>query len=128
MAKDTAPQAEEDIQWDHIPTGLGREWDFERDGALVGNYLGERRVETTKVESGEAFALEFALRSDPTDMVLVWKSSELASAFDKDMATGTTLIAIGDLVRITALGRDNFTGADGKPRQIKRYKVEAAKR
>ena len=126
MAK--APDTATEPEFELIPTGLGRVWDFERDGAMVGNFLGEREVPTTKVDAGMAFALEFALRSNPDDIVILWKSSELASAFDVDPATGTSLIHPGDLCRINYLGRDQFTGADGKPRQIKRYKVEAAKR
>lgn len=109
-------------EWETIPTGgLGDEWDFDRDGVLIGNYLGSREVETEKIESGKATAHLFAPVTDPDRIVFVWESAEIATAFSGD------LIRVGDKVRVTFLGIRQFTGKKG-PQQIKQYKVEAAKR
>lgn len=120
MAKDAAATAETPIdEWDTVNTGsIGEEWDFERDGPLTGNFLGLRTVETQKVESGEAIAIQFAPISDPDSVVFIWMSADLAAFEDGGM------FAIGDRVRITYLGRKQFTGADGKPRQLKQYRVQ----
>lgn len=115
--------ADDGDEWETIPTGsLGEEWDFERNGALVGNFIGSREVETQKIESGRATAYQFAPVADPDAIVFVWGSAEIEAAFTSD------LIRVGDKVRITYLGERAFTAADGKPRRIKQYKVEAAKR
>lgn len=127
MAKtDPAPTAQEpdSTEWETVQIGLGREWDFTRDGALVGNYLGSSVVETQKVESGEATAYRFAVTGEE---VFVWGSSEIVSAFSR-MIPGTDdpIIAIGDKVRVEYLGRDSFTDANG-PKQIKRYRIAIPK-
>ena len=124
---DAAIDADAD-EWENIPTGgLGEEWDFEQSGTLIGNYLGSRDVETPKVESGKATAHQIAPHDAPDTIVFVWESAELAGAF-KVGDDGTSLIRVGDRIRITFLGRRNFVGADGKPRQIKQFKIDAAKR
>ncbi len=132
MAKDTATAPEIDapeagaMEWETVQTGLGREWDFERDGALVGNFLGVQSVETTKVDSGEATAYLFRSRAENED-VFVWGSSEIVKAFDRSIPdTNDPIIAIGDLVKVEYLGRESFTGAKG-PQQIKRYRVQIPK-
>lgn len=127
MAKDTTLVGEEAIEWETLSTGsLGTEWDFDRDGALVGHFAGTRTVPTEKVESGEATAYLFHPVSNLDDQVFVWGSSEIVAAF-APLPDGSTLIREGDLVRIAFLGRDQFTGQDGKPRQVKRYKVQVPK-
>lgn len=127
MAKDTgtvaAPaSADTGDEWETVNTGsIGEEWDFERDGPLTGNFLGLRTVETTKVESGEATAIQFAPISAPDEIVFVWMSADLKAFEDSDM------FAVGDRVRISYLGRKQFTGEDGKPRQLKQYRVQVPK-
>lgn len=105
-------------EWDTIGGGIGDEWDFDRDGALVGNFLGSRIVETTKVESGQATAYQFAPRVAPDTVVFVWGSYEIESALSGD------LVRVGDLVRISYLGTRQFTGQDGKPRVVKQFRVQ----
>jgi hypothetical protein len=123
-----ATEAADNDEWETIPTGsLGNEWDFDRDGALIGNYLGSRTVETAKLESGEATAHLFAPIGDPESVVFLWESADLAGAFRVD-GDGTSLIRVGDKVRVTFLGERAFTAANGQPRRIKQYRVEAAKR
>lgn len=134
MATDTASQKRQSIpepdgvEWENLPGGgLGDEWDFERDGTLIGHFIGTQDVETQKVESGHATAVQFAPINEPDALVFVWASSEL-SQFTATDEHDMPLVAVGSLVKIQYLGRDNFTGADGKPRQIKRYRVQSAKR
>lgn len=116
------------IEWETIPSGsLGEEWDFSHAGPLVGQYIGSREVETQKIESGSATAHQFAPLDAPESIVFLWESADLAGAFHV-AEDGTTLIRVGDIVRVTFLGERAFTSADGQPRRIKQYRVEAAKR
>lgn len=131
MAKDavTAPANSstdfDPSEWETLQAGLGREWDFDRDGMLVGNFLGTATVETRKVDSGEATAYLFSVGGED---VFVWGSSEIVNVFDRKAPdSDDPIIAVGDRVAIEFLGRDQFTGDDGKPRQIKRYKVRIPK-
>ena len=125
-AEEPAANAPESTEWETVQVGLGREWDFDRDGALIGNFLGVQTVETLKVDSGEANASLFRSRAENED-VFVWGSSEIVKAFARTIPdTDDPLIAIGDLVRIEYLGRESFTGAKG-PQQIKRYRVAIPK-
>lgn len=111
----------EGTEWETIPTGsLGNEWSF-HDGPLVGHYLGSRVVETTKVDSGEAVAHQFAPLDNPDDIVFLWESHDLS-------ALSGEMIRVGDLIRVSFLGERAFTSKDGQPRRIKQYKIEAAKR
>lgn len=110
-------------EWETIGGSLGTEWNFERDGTLVGNFLGIVDKETNKVESGHAAAIQFAPEGDPDNVVFIWASSELSMFTGGE---GSDLVRVGDRVRITFLGRDQFTGDRG-PQQIKRYRVQAAK-
>lgn len=113
----------DNADWETVNTGsLGNEWDFERDGPLVGHFLGSRVIETTKTQSGEATALQFAPVANPDDIVFIWESADLGIFSDTD-----SIIRVGDLVRIAYLGRRQFTAADGTPRQIKQYRVQMPK-
>jgi hypothetical protein len=110
----------EEIQWEPLRPGLGREWDFDREGPLVGYFVGSEAVPlepTEKDPRTEAIALVFAERSTGED-VFLWESYELRKALEQ--------AGPGDLLRITLLGRESFVGPDG-PRTIKRYRVERAK-
>jgi hypothetical protein len=123
VADAPVPAADND-GWDTLNSGsIGTEWDFERETVLTGHFLGLRTVETTKIESGTATAIQIAPLDSPDDIFFVWLSADL-KAFEMDN-DGTALVRQGDLVRITYLGRKSFVGADGKPRQIKQYKVQS---
>lgn len=124
---DDADQGVAATEWETVNANLGKEWDFERDGALTGHFLGTATVETDKVESGVATAYRFSPQGDPESLVFIWGSSEIVGAFSRMIPdTDQPIIAIGDLVRIKYLGRDAFTGAKG-PQQIKRYAVQIPK-
>lgn len=116
VAPDVPAPANAEPEWETLRTGLGKEWDFEKNGPLVGTWVG---IETMPIEKDpdrtEANAYIFA---DPNgEQVFLWESHELSTAL--------TQAGVGDKLRISFLGRDSFTGDDG-PRQIKRYKVERA--
>jgi hypothetical protein len=109
----------ETIQWQQLRPGLGREWNFDADGPLVGHWVGEETVPldpTPQDPRTEAIALTFAVQGTGED-VFVWQSYELSKALEQ--------AGVGDLLRITMLGRDSFTTSDG-PRTVKRYRVERA--
>jgi len=119
MTKIADPVADEE-KWETLNSGsIGVEWDFDKEGPLTGYFTGTRDIETQKVESGKAVALLFAPRDHPDEQVFVWQSSDL-SLFTEEMP----MVRVGDLVKITFLGRKNFTAADGRPRQLKQYKVQ----
>lgn len=108
-------------EWETISTSIGEEWDFEQDGVLVGHFLGTKTVESTKVDSGEATAIQFAPLDNPDHVVFIWQSADLMMFSNDDR------IRTGDLCKINFLGRRTFTGKDNKPRQIKNYSVQVAK-
>lgn len=116
MAHD--PSADE---WETIQTGLGSEHDFERDGPLVGSFLGSRTVTIDRDgEAVETAVYQFSPDAQPDEISFVWESAEIKSAFSDSE------IQIGTRMRIVYLGRDQFTGKNG-PQQIKRYRVQVAR-
>lgn len=111
-----AEPVDEEAGWETLRTGLGREWDFDKEGPLVGHWVGIEEVPVEASDRKTARAHTFAVI--PTgEMVFVWSSYELEAALEQ---AGT-----GDKLRIQFLGRDSFTGDDG-PRQVKRFKVQRA--
>ncbi len=105
-------------EWEDVRVGLGREWEFDKLGPLVGYFAGLERVALEGAERESAEALIFAT-VDAGEQVFLWNSHELSVAMKS--------VATGDKVRISFVGRDSFTGPDG-PRQIKRYTVQKAVR
>lgn len=116
----STPTQEPEEQWEDVKTGLGREHDFERSDVLTGFYIGPERVELSiPREDGTNEATAFIFADVETgEQVFVWQSHELSVALEQ--------VSFGDKVRITYLGRENFTGQNG-PQQVKRYKVQRAK-
>lgn len=117
-----APQTTDD-EWEQISTGIGREWDFDKDGPLVANWVS---VETVDLKppfqkdpdgNDRTKALAYVFADTNGEQVFLWESHELSQAL--------TQAGVGDKLRISFLGRESFTGDDG-PRQVKRYKVERA--
>lgn len=119
------PGESQEIVWDRINTGLGKEWDFERNGNLVGRYLGAATVETDDPQNpGEkresnAYQFEMLTASDDT-IYFVWGSADIDKAFEDPRAIA------GAILQVAFLGRESFTGANG-PQQIKRYAVRVAR-
>lgn len=125
MSEETAAAAAEPAadadEWEHIATGLGKEWKGDEGAApLVGYLVGAETVELKEPrEDGSTQARAFIFADPETgEQLFVWSSHELDTALVN--------VNRGDKVRISFLGRDSFSGSDG-PRQVKRYKVERAK-
>lgn len=129
MPQDMADEAlaSTDEEWEEVRVGLGRGWDLEKDGPLEGIYINIQDVDIPKEKQQtgpdgklreQAKAFQFALTDGSSETVFVWESHELTAALDE--------IGIGEKVRITFLGRENFS-SDGEPRQVKRYRVQRAK-
>lgn len=105
-------------EWEDVQIGLGREWDFDKNGALIAYYVDKTSVPLEDdADRTEAAARIFALE-DTGEQVFLWDSYELATALDQ--------VSQGRKVRIEFLGIDPISGKAG-PRQVKRYKVQAAR-
>lgn len=128
MPQDMADEAMQgtEEEWETVKVGIGREWDFDKDGKfLVGIYQGPQDIEIApekqqKNDDGtmrtSAKAHIFATVPDG-EQVFLWGSHELDGGMDE--------IGHSEKVRISFLGRESFT-SDAGPRQVKRYKVEKA--
>lgn len=123
MASEALASSTQDEEWEDVKVGLGRGWDFEKDGDLVGLYLGLSEVpikeENRKGDDDResATAHSFGLLDGSGEIVFVWGSYEL------DLAM--TEIGVDDKVKIHSLGVEQFKSDDG-PRQVKRYRVQRA--
>jgi hypothetical protein len=123
MPEEMAEQAmtETTEEWEDVRVGLGREWDFDKDGKfLVAVYQGPTEVDLPDdPERDKATAHQFLLLDETGEIVFLWGSHELNSKMDE--------IGHSEKVRISFLGRDSFTSDTG-PRQVKRYKVQRVKK
>lgn len=123
---ETTPVAED--VWERLPGSLGEEWTFPGGAPLIGHFLGTQEVKSPKLvkpenPEGIARALEFALRSNPDEVVILWETADLRATF-----SDSDLVRQGDLVRITYLGERNFNDSKtNEPRRVKRYRVDAAR-
>lgn len=113
-------------EWEDIRVGLGRGWDFAKDGELIGIYLGPNEVdlkEPIKQDDGTlrhtAKAHQFGLLDDSGEIVFLWDSYELGNAL--------TEVGANDKVKVMELPRESFT-SDSGPRQVRRFRVQKAKR
>lgn len=115
---------EQDFDWVTVDTGLGKEWAFEREPVMIGVYVGSRQQLTKDPQNPgskrESTAHLFHTADDRD--VFLWESAALSNAFAADAEFP---VVVGDLVRITFTGRENFVGEKG-PQQIKRYRVQRA--
>ena len=129
MPEEMASEAMTDNEeWETVSTGIGRNWDFDKDGPLVGVYMGVQSVDIPKdkQQTGPdgklretANAHQFALVDGSSEIVFLWESHELNSAFSE--------VGEGEKLRVQFLGFEQFKGKDDKPRQVKRYQVQRAK-
>jgi len=118
----TTPEAAGD-DWQDIRTGLGGdEWDFDKDGALIGVYLGSTVKDLDDTNNpGQTRAQsvhQFAPERDPHEVVILWGSYQLDAALADDA------VGIGSIVRIQFTGTRAFKSGDGQPRTVKQYKVQ----
>ena len=118
MANTKAPNLADALEeeWETVQTGLGQSYDPETKGPLVGDYLGS----TSKlIEDRDQTVHQFSPVNEPDMIYFIWGGYELDEAMSK--------ITQGTRCRISFAGRDQFKAKDGKPRQIKHYKVQTAK-
>jgi len=108
-------------EWETVKTGLGIAYDPEAEGALVGSYLGsvEKELTDSDGEVRNQTVHQFSPKNEPDVIKFIWGGYEL----DEAMST----ISQGTLCRISFAGRGQFKAKDGKPRQIKHYKVQTSK-
>lgn len=111
-------------EWEDIQVGLGNEWDLETDGPIVGIFMGmEVKTVPDANHPGEerdtnAYRIETDDEADPNRFV--WGSYNL------DLAMAE--IQVGDKVRISFVGRNQFKGKTGAPQTVKTYRVQRAVR
>ncbi len=102
----------EGTQGDFSPT-----WDFGKDGALTGVYVGSREVETRDTINGgtrQSTVYEFVNEEDGKKYGL-WGSSDLDSKFEQISAPAR--------VRVEFDKMEMFRTKSGQPRNIKRFNV-----
>lgn len=103
-------------EWETVQTGLGSAYDPEIKGPLVGDYIGS----TSKlINDRDQTVHQFAPVDDPSAVYFIWGGYELDEAMSN--------IDRGTRCRVSFAGRDQFKAKDGKPRQIKHYKVQTKK-
>lgn len=121
MAKEPAnPLLEDD--WEEISTGIGEEWDFDKNGQLIGTYKGTEFVDipVEKQRDGRTRAMtyQFETAADGAT-VFLWESYQLTEAMKE--------VSEGELCRIQFDGYKKFDGSDG-PRQVKQFKVSVKRK
>jgi len=120
MAKEPTTTTTDD-GWEEISVGAGDEWDFDKNGPLIGNFIGTQEIDLPEHSQRDgrttAKIWQFALEGTG-ELVFIWDSFQLGEAMTKPGS--------GDLVRISFEGYKSFTGTDG-PRQVKQYKVAMKK-
>ena len=120
MPRDEEAVAATDGQkWQDVRTGLGDEWEIEKQ-PLVGSFIGMSTKELTGADGEKRVQsiYQFAPESEPDRIVFLWGSYQLDEAF-REIETGT-------LCRVSFTGVRQFKGEDGGPRQVKNYRVQIA--
>lgn len=113
-------------EWEDVRVGLGRGWDFSKDGELTALYVGPMEVELKEPQKQDdgtlrnsAKAHQFGLVDGSGEIVFLWGSYELDNAL--------TEVGTNDKVKVMELPRESFT-SDSGPRQVRRFRVQRAKR
>lgn len=120
---------ENEDEWTNISTGFGDEWDFEMDGALVGNYIGSMTADVPDKNSDVPGAMrttmihQFAPQNEPDRVVFVWGSYSIDAVFGTD-ANGNPNVHLGDRVRIVYRGKREIAGG----KSVRQYTVQVSKR
>lgn len=117
------PSPTDDEGWETVETGLGEEWDFDKNGPLVGTIIGTREVDlpehkwTEQADGIRKTAKAWTFQTGDTgEEVFLWESYQLTEKL-KDVGTG-------DAVRIFFEGMREI---DGGRRRVKQYKVQTRK-
>jgi hypothetical protein len=123
QVEDTAPDTTED-EWETIQTGLGREWDLEIEGPVVGIFTEMKTLPVEDKQNGGMRDTNAYLLDVNGDPRFIWGSYEVDQAF----LTGFDGQAIpaGTKVRVEYIGRSTFSGDKG-PQTVKNFKVQVPK-
>lgn len=117
MAKEPVNTTTDSDDWEEQQIGFGEEWDFEKNGDLIGTFIGNKEIDLPErsQRDGRTTAKIWEYMLDDTgEIVFLWDSHQLAEAMTKP---GT-----GDKVKIKFEGYRKFDGSDG-PRQVKQYRL-----
>lgn len=122
MADEAMAGVNTEDEWEEVRVGLGRQWDFDKEGDLTALYVGIGEVALAEDKRGDdgrdkANYHSFGLLDGSGEIVFIWGSYELDNAM--------TEVGVNDKVRISSLGRESFS-SDSGPRQVKRYRVQKA--
>lgn len=98
--------------WETINVGLGREWDLEHDGVLIGTFLYQGEKEVEDKQNGGTRMTQYYQFEIAGETRFIWGSYQI------DL--GMTEYNVGDTARIEYLGTENFSGDRG-PQQVKNY-------
>jgi len=117
VAKEPVNTTTDSDDWEEQQIGFGEEWDFEKNGDLIGTFIGNKEIDLPErsQRDGRTTAKIWEYMLDDTgEIVFLWDSHQLAEAMTKP---GT-----GDKVKIKFEGYRKFDGSDG-PRQVKQYRL-----
>lgn len=113
-------------EWDDVRVGMGEELELSEGQSFRGYFLGMTTQDITDKATGEirpTNAYQFSPVDAPDEVVFIWGSQQIDAAMNDEKMS----VRQGDELRITFLGREQFTGKDGKPRQVKRYRIQIRK-
>lgn len=114
-----AQATETERKWEDVQTGLGDEWPIEEQ-PLIGSFLGMSTKELTNEDGTRMQSIyQFAPEDEPDRIAFIWGSYQLDEAFRE--------IERGTICKVTFTGRRQFKSDDGKPRQVKNYRVQVSR-
>ena len=103
------PVPENNDEWERIAVGLGEQWDFEKDGPLIGVWTGAEVVGLKEAGlDGKKEATAYLFDTDTGESVFLWQSYALTNALEK--------VGVGDRLKIVYKGQRDFTGERGNQR------------
>jgi hypothetical protein len=120
-----APVADSQEEWETVSTGLGREWDMQQDGPVVGLFVEMKTLQVEDKQNGGMRDSNAYLLDVDGDPRFIWGSYEIDQAFQTGFNNGNPIPA-GTKVRVSYIGLSNFTGDKG-PQTVKNFKVQIAK-
>ena len=123
MAKEPVNTIDDDEDWETATADIGTEWNFEKDGDLIGTWVGKETIDLPEhsqrvnERTGEIRdkAEIYQFRLDNGEEVFIWASHQIDAAMAKP--------GLYDRVKIHFKGYKSFTGKQG-PQQVKEYEVK----
>lgn len=109
---DPADIANDAEEWETINVGLGREWDLEHDGVLVGIFVNQGEMEVDDKQNGGKRMTAYFQFDVNGETRFIWGSYQI------DLGMGQ--FNRGDTARIEYTGTESFNGDRG-PQQVKNY-------